>query len=82
MAVTPKIHRDARGFFSEAYNATTYAEAGIDATFVQDNHSLSVQAGVVRGLHFQVAPHAQGKLVRVARVQSLDASRRHSAARQ
>ena len=66
--ITPKIHRDGRGFFSETYNARSLAEAaGIDAVFVQDNHSLSVEAGVVRGLHFQIAPSAQDKLVRVAR---------------
>lgn len=66
--VTPKIHRDPRGFFSESYNAKTLADtAGIAANFVQDNHSLSVEPGVVRGLHFQIAPAAQDKLVRVIR---------------
>jgi dTDP-4-dehydrorhamnose 3,5-epimerase len=71
--VTPKIHRDARGFFSETYNAPALAAvAGIDAVFVQDNHSLSVETGVVRGLHFQIAPRAQDKLVRVARGSILD----------
>lgn len=70
--VTPKIFRDARGFFSETYNARSLAEAGIGLPFVQDNHSLSVQKGVVRGLHFQLEPRAQGKLVRVARGTILD----------
>lgn len=70
--VTPKIFRDARGFFSETYNARVLAEAGIDAAFVQDNHSLSAEPGVVRGLHFQLEPRAQGKLVRVARGAILD----------
>ena len=66
--ITPKIHRDGRGFFSETYNARTLADAaGIEAVFVQDNHSLSVDSGVVRGLHFQTAPRAQDKLVRVVR---------------
>jgi dTDP-4-dehydrorhamnose 3,5-epimerase len=65
--ITPRIHRDERGFFSETYSAKALAEAGITATFVQDNHSLSRQRGVVRGLHFQIAPRAQGKLVRVTR---------------
>lgn len=70
--ITPKRHGDARGFFSETYNARAFAAAGIDAAFVQDNHSLSAQKGVVRGLHFQIAPHVQGKLVRVVRGAILD----------
>jgi dTDP-4-dehydrorhamnose 3,5-epimerase len=70
--ITPKIFRDARGFFSETYNRRELMEAGIDASFVQDNCSLSRARGVIRGLHFQVPPHAQGKLVRVARGAILD----------
>lgn len=65
--IKPKIFRDGRGFFSETFNARALAVVGITATFVQDNHSLSRQKGVVRGLHFQAPPHAQGKLVRVSR---------------
>jgi dTDP-4-dehydrorhamnose 3,5-epimerase len=65
--VTPPRFGDARGFFSETWNAVRFAAAGIDASFMQDNHSLSAQRGVVRGLHCQIAPHAQGKLLRVAR---------------
>jgi dTDP-4-dehydrorhamnose 3,5-epimerase len=65
--ITPPIFRDARGFFSEIYNASALASAGIDAKFVQDNQSLSRAKGVIRGLHYQVEPHAQGKLVRVVR---------------
>jgi dTDP-4-dehydrorhamnose 3,5-epimerase len=65
--VTPKRHYDERGFFSETYNRRDLAGFGIEAEFVQDNHSYSAAKGVVRGLHFQVSPHAQGKLVRVAR---------------
>lgn len=65
--LSPQIHRDARGFFSETYNARALAEAGITADFVQDNHSLSVEVGVIRGLHFQIPPHAQDKLVRVTK---------------
>jgi len=65
--IAPKIFRDVRGLFCETFNARALAQAGIGATFVQDNHSLSSQKGVVRGLHFQEPPHAQGKLVRVAR---------------
>ena len=68
----PAISRDARGFFSEVFNQRRLAEQGIEATFVQDNHSLSVERGVVRGLHFQAPPHAQGKLVRVTRGAILD----------
>jgi dTDP-4-dehydrorhamnose 3,5-epimerase len=65
--VTPPIYRDARGFFSETFNSAALATAGIDAQFVQDNHSLSRTKGVIRGLHYQIAPRAQGKLVRVVR---------------
>ncbi|MET0567942.1 MAG: dTDP-4-dehydrorhamnose 3,5-epimerase family protein, partial [Hyphomicrobiaceae bacterium] len=65
--ITPKIFRDARGLFCETFSARALAAAGISATFVQDNHSVSLQKGVVRGLHFQVPPHTQAKLVRVTR---------------
>lgn len=65
--IIPKIHRDERGFFSETYSRRDMASANIATEFVQDNHSLSVKAGTLRGLHFQVPPHAQGKLVRVTR---------------
>jgi dTDP-4-dehydrorhamnose 3,5-epimerase len=65
--LTPKIFRDERGYFSETYNRQVLAAAGIDRTFVQDNQSLSRSKGVLRGLHFQIAPHPQGKLVRVTR---------------
>jgi dTDP-4-dehydrorhamnose 3,5-epimerase len=65
--ITPAIHRDDRGFFSETYSREAMARAGIDCDFPQDNHSLSKERGVVRGLHFQIDPHAQGKLVRVVR---------------
>ncbi len=70
--VTPKRHGDHRGFFSEVYKQSDMAEAGIDLVFVQDNHSLSAQVGTLRGLHFQSAPFAQDKLVRVARGRILD----------
>ena len=65
------VHRDARGYFAETYNAGRYASAGIDAVFVQDNESLS-QKGVLRGLHWQAAPWTQAKLVRVIRGAVLD----------
>jgi dTDP-4-dehydrorhamnose 3,5-epimerase len=65
-------HEDERGFFSETYSARSLAGAGITCPFVQDNHSLSALAGTVRGLHFQIPPHAQAKLVRVVRGAVLD----------
>lgn len=65
--ITPPRFGDSRGFFSETYNLQRMAEAGIDNSFVQDNQSLSRQKGVVRGLHCQLAPHAQGKLVRCSK---------------
>ena len=70
--VRPQRHGDARGFFSETYNARDFAEAGIDIGFVQDNHAFSAEKGTVRGLHFQTPPFAQDKLVRVVRGAILD----------
>lgn len=63
---------DPRGFFSEVYNQCRFHQAGINITFVQDNHSLSRDRGTIRGLHYQTAPHAQHKLVRVIRGSILD----------
>ena len=65
--LTPARHGDARGFFSESWNRSRLAGAGIDVDFVQDNHSLSERPGTLRGLHFQVPPRAQAKLVRCSR---------------
>ena len=65
--LVPRIHRDARGFFSETFSRQELSVAGITTEFVQDNHALSSEPGTVRGLHFQVPPHAQGKLLRVPR---------------
>ena len=65
--ITPQRFGDARGFFSESWSRKRMAEAGLDIDWVQDNHSLSMQAGTVRGLHFQAPPHAQAKLVRCGR---------------
>jgi len=65
--IVPRIHRDHRGFFSETYNRADLAALGVNLEFVQDSHSLSVERGVVRGLHFQIPPFAQDKLVRVIR---------------
>ncbi len=67
LLLTPPRFGDARGFFSETWTARGMAEAGITLPFVQDNHSMSQARGVLRGLHCQVAPHVQGKLVRVVR---------------
>ena len=64
--VEPQVFGDSRGWFVEQYNAARYKAAGIDADFVQDNESFSSK-GVVRGLHWQAAPHTQAKLVRVVR---------------
>lgn len=65
LLIEPRVFGDARGFFLERYHAERYAEVGIDARFVQDNHSRS-HGGTLRGLHFQRA-HPQGKLVEAAR---------------
>ncbi len=70
--LTPARHGDHRGFFSEVYNAKTFEKGGLDLRFVQDNHSVSAEAGTIRGLHFQSPPFAQDKLVRVARGRILD----------
>lgn len=63
----PVRHGDRRGFFSEVYNRRALEAAGVAVDFVQDNHSLSAERGTVRGLHFQIPPFAQTKLVRVVR---------------
>jgi dTDP-4-dehydrorhamnose 3,5-epimerase len=65
--ITPPKFGDNRGFFSETFKRDAFAQAGVDQPFVQDNHSLSATPGTLRGLHCQVAPHIQGKLVRVVR---------------
>lgn len=62
--IQPDIYKDSRGFFFETYKADAFKAAGLDIVFVQDNQSFS-RKGVVRGLHFQREPYAQGKLVRV-----------------
>lgn len=67
MLIEPKVFGDSRGFFYESFNQQAFSEAtGAQYPFVQDNHSRSAK-GVLRGLHYQLAPKAQGKLVRVAR---------------
>jgi dTDP-4-dehydrorhamnose 3,5-epimerase len=72
VVVTPRRHQDARGYFEETYNHRTLTEAGIAAQFVQDNQAFSRARGTIRGLHFQIPPFAQGKLVRVLRGRIMD----------
>src|SRR3954462_9188176 len=70
--IKPKTFGDDRGYFSETYNKQALADAGVLETFVQDNQSFSAARGTVRGLHFQIPPFAQAKLVRVLRGSILD----------
>jgi dTDP-4-dehydrorhamnose 3,5-epimerase len=72
LLVVPKKHCDPRGFFSEIFRSDVLARSGVNAPFVQDNHVHSTQKGVLRGLHFQLPPHAQGKLIRCTRGAILD----------
>jgi dTDP-4-dehydrorhamnose 3,5-epimerase len=67
LEVRPRRFGDDRGFFSEVWREDRLAEAGVNVRFVQDNHSYSKERGVLRGLHFQLPPAAQDKLVRVSR---------------
>jgi dTDP-4-dehydrorhamnose 3,5-epimerase len=66
-SLIPPKRGDQRGFFSETYNKDAMAAAGVTANFVQDNHVYSASRGVLRGLHFQIPPRAQGKLIRCTR---------------
>jgi dTDP-4-dehydrorhamnose 3,5-epimerase len=72
LLLTPRRFSDPRGFFVESYNSERFRAAGISDVFVQDNHSMSVAAGTVRGLHYQSPPRAQGKLVRVIKGSAID----------
>jgi dTDP-4-dehydrorhamnose 3,5-epimerase len=72
LEIVPDRFADERGFFSETFNAERYAAAGISERWVQDNHSLSRAPNVLRGLHLQVVPFAQAKLVRVVRGTATD----------
>jgi dTDP-4-dehydrorhamnose 3,5-epimerase len=65
LILEPKVFGDSRGFFMESYNESKFKEHNITNRFLQDNHSLSADAGVLRGLHYQLLPKAQTKLVRV-----------------
>jgi dTDP-4-dehydrorhamnose 3,5-epimerase len=70
--IRPRRHGDDRGWFSETYKQHTLRDAGIDIDFVQDNESFSAPVGTLRGLHYQLAPHPQDKLVRVIHGSVLD----------
>lgn len=70
--VTPPRFGDHRGYFSETWSARAFAEAGLGLHFVQENQSMSAAAGTVRGLHYQITPHAQTKLVRAVHGTILD----------
>lgn len=70
--LTPRAFADDRGVFWESWNARQFAALGLDTEFVQDNQSISRQAGTVRGLHYQAPPYAQAKLVRVLAGEILD----------
>lgn len=72
MVFEPNVFEDSRGYFFESYNENTFREAGIDLRWVQDNQSSSAY-GVIRGLHYQLPPYAQSKLIRVLRGKILDA---------
>ena len=67
IVLTPRTFRDTRGWFRKTYVADVFREIGIDCCFVQENHSLSSERGTIRGLHFQVPPEQQAKLVRVVK---------------
>ncbi|MEO1040304.1 MAG: dTDP-4-dehydrorhamnose 3,5-epimerase [Pseudomonadota bacterium] len=72
LVIKPRRHGDARGWFTEHYNERALAQAGFEARFVQDNLSMSAKTGTLRGLHYQAAPQAQGKLVSVVRGAIID----------
>lgn len=72
IVLEPRRFSDARGWFTETWNAARMTEAGLDVPFVQDNHSLSAKKGTLRGLHYQAPPHAQAKLVRCSRGAIMD----------
>src|SRR5262245_58530390 len=70
--IAPKRHSDARGWFSESFHEQRLHDLGISCRFVQDNQSSSRSAGTLRGLHFQIPPHGQAKLIMVLRGRILD----------
>jgi len=70
--IEPKVFGDYRGWFAETYSKVKFKELGLDIDFIQDNHSMSAQKGTLRGLHFQINPKAQAKLVRCTKGKILD----------
>jgi dTDP-4-dehydrorhamnose 3,5-epimerase len=72
LVIVPRRFGDARGWFSETWNARALAARGVDTPFVQDNQSFSAEKGTLRGLHYQAPPHAQAKLVRCLAGRILD----------
>jgi dTDP-4-dehydrorhamnose 3,5-epimerase len=72
LEIVPKRFGDARGFFAETYSEERFSAAGLELRFVQDNHSYSAATGVLRGLHYQLPPRAQDKLLRVVRGRIFD----------
>lgn len=72
LIIIPRRFGDARGWFSETWNATRFRAAGIHLDFVQDNHSASADVGTLRGMHYQAPPHAQDKLIRCTKGAILD----------
>ncbi|MCK8061258.1 MULTISPECIES: dTDP-4-dehydrorhamnose 3,5-epimerase [unclassified Fusibacter] len=72
LIIEPRVFGDHRGWFTETYSKEKFREFGIDIDFIQDNHSLSAQKGTLRGLHFQLNPKAQTKLVRCTKGKILD----------
>jgi dTDP-4-dehydrorhamnose 3,5-epimerase len=67
LIITPEVFKDNRGLFYEVYSEKKFIDVGIKVKFVQDNHSLSIQKNIIRGLHFQTPPFSQAKLVRVTK---------------
>lgn len=72
LVLSPVVHGDNRGWFYESYSAKTMGDLGLEYNFIQDNHSMSSVKGTLRGLHFQLAPKAQVKLIRCTRGEVLD----------
>jgi len=72
LVIQPQVFKDNRGYFFESFSYQKIESIGLDAKFIQDNESLSTEKGVLRGLHFQNSPHAQGKLIRVIKGAVLD----------